>query len=205
MDLTSIEALALVGLVASGFIATSMDNLLILVVLLGANAKRRSAVLLGFMISSIAVLCASVVGVLVGAVVGSAFIGYLGIVPLLLGCYMLYRAWRGNGQSAVASDLPTNRTEPGIWLGTFFLMFSNSGDSIAVFLPLIAESGRSALLLIVCSYLAMSILWAGLCYFISGQPELAKRIEKRAEKIIPWIMIGVGLYILADTATDTLV
>jgi cadmium resistance protein CadD (predicted permease) len=51
----------------------------------------------------------------------------------------------------------------------------------------------------------MALLWAGMSYMISGQRELASRIEHRAEKIVPWIMIGVGVYILMDTATDTLV
>jgi len=84
-------------------------------------------------------------------------------------------------------------------------MFSNSGDSVAVFLPLLAESRRSSLLIMVSCYLTMAVLWAGLAYMISGQRDLARRIEHRAEKIVPWIMIGVGIYILMDTATDTLV
>lgn len=205
MEFSDTTVLTLVGLVAGSFIATNMDNLLILVVLLGANAKRRSAVLLGFIASTIAVICVSALGVAVGSVVDAGLIGYLGVVPLLLGCYMLYKSWSGSDLEETALEMPLSGTEPKIWLSTFILMFSNSGDSIAVFLPLLAESGRSALLIVVCSYLVMALLWAGMSYMISGQRELASRIEQRAEKIVPWIMIGVGVYILMDTATDTLV
>ena len=205
MELTAVEMLALAGLVASGFVATNVDNLLILVILLGANAKRRSAVLLGFIASAIAVICASALGVGLGSLVGANLIGYLGLVPLSLGSYMLYTAWRGGTQEAEQVDVVANPGEPGIWISTFVLMFSNSGDSIAVFLPLLAESARTSLLLIICTYLVMALSWACLSYLISGQPSLAKRIEKRAEKIVPWVMIGVGAYILLDTATDTLV
>ena len=182
-----------------------MDNLLILVILLGANVKRRSAVLLGFICSSIAVICISALGVAVGSILGAGLIGYLGILPLLLGIHMLYQSWMGHHADDDTSDTPSNSTEPKIWLSTFVLMFSNSGDSIAVFLPLLAETSRAGILIIVCGYLTMAVLWAGLSYFISGQRELAQRIEHRAEKIVPWIMIGVGIYILMDTATDTLV
>jgi cadmium resistance protein CadD (predicted permease) len=205
LELTAVEMVALAGLVASGFVATNVDNLLILVILLGANGKRRSAVLLGFIASAIAVICVSALGVALGSLVGASLIGYLGLVPLSLGSYMLYTAWRGGTQGAEQVDVVANRGEPGIWFSTFVLMFSNSGDSIAVFLPLLAESGRTSLLLIICTYLMMALLWACLSYLISGQPSLAKRIEKRAEKIVPWVMIGVGAYILFDTATDTLV
>lgn len=203
--LTGVETATLIGLVGGSFIATNMDNLLILVVLLGANANRRSAVLLGFVGSAIGVMCASILGLAVGSVVGAQLIGYLGLVPLLLGCHMLYQAWRGKQHDEPQVDALANAAEPGIWFSTFVLMFSNSGDSIAVFLPLLAESGRSALLVIICSYLVMALLWAALSYLISGQPSLARRLEKRAEKIVPWVMIGVGTYILLDTATDTLV
>jgi cadmium resistance protein CadD (predicted permease) len=135
---------------------------------------------------------------------GAGLIGYLGLAPLLLGCHMLYKSWTRKHSDDAAVESVSNGTEPGIWFSTFILMFSNSGDSIAVFLPLLAESGRLALLLIICSYLVMAVLWTGLSYMIAGQRSLAQRIEHRAEKIIPWIMIGVGIYILMDTATDTL-
>lgn len=197
--------LALSGLVVGSFIATNIDNLLILVVLQGANAGRRSAVLLGFVISTIAVMCASAVGLALGSLVGPGLIGYLGIVPLLLGCHMLYQAWRSSEHDSPELRGADSRGEPGIWFSTFILMFSNSGDSIAVFLPLLAESGRAALLVIVCVYLLSALSWAALSYLISGQRELAARIEKRAEKIIPWMMIGIGIYILMDSSTDTLV
>jgi len=205
LDISNTDLLTLVGLAAGSFIATNMDNLLILVVLLGANARRRSAVLLGFICSCIAVICVAALGVAVGSVLGAGLIGYLGVIPLALGCHMLYRSWAGHHAEDDALDAPSNGTEPKIWLSTFVLMLSNSGDSIAVFLPLLAESGRAAILVIVCSYLTMAVLWGGLSYLISGQRELARRIEHRAEKIVPWIMIGVGIYILMDTATDTLV
>ena len=205
MELNAVEMLALSGLVVGSFIATNIDNLLILVVLQGANARRRSAVLLGFVISTIAVMCVSGIGLALGSLVGAGLIGYLGIVPLLLGCYMLYKAWRGLEHDALEISGADGHGDPGIWFSTFILMFSNSGDSIAVFLPLLAESGRAALLIIVCVYLLSALAWAGLAYMISGQRELALVIEKRAEKIITWMMIGVGIYILMDSATDTLV
>lgn len=205
MAFSATEVFTLLGLVAGGFVATNMDNLLVLVILLGANTRRRSAVLLGFLCSAITVICVSALGVLAEGTIGPGLIGYLGVVPLMLGCHMLYRSWSGVHPADQEFESLTNTTEPKIWWSTFILMFSNSGDSVAVFLPLLAESGRSALLIIVCSYLAMAVLWSGLSYLISGHQGLAQRLEHRAEKIVPWIMITVGIYILMDTNTDTLI
>lgn len=204
MAFSATEIFTILGLVAGSFIATNMDNLLVLVMLLGANARRRSAVLLGFLCSAITVICVSALGVAVEDTIGPGLIGYLGVVPLLLGFHMLYQSWSGEQADDEEFASLANTPEPKIWWSTFILMFSNSGDSVAVFLPLLAESGRSALLLIVCSYLTMSVFWMGLSYLISGHQSLARRLEHRAEKIVPWIMIAVGIYILMDTATDTL-
>ena len=204
MDYSSSEMLMLVGLVVSSFVATNLDNLLLLVVLLGANAQRRIAVLLGFLCSAVAVLGACALGIVVGSMVGAGLVGYLGIVPVLLGCHMLYKSRSAKSSAHETTASFSNDTQRGLWLSTFFFMFGNSGDSIAVFLPLLAESGRSALLIILGSYLVMALSWAGLAYVISGQRGLAERIERHAVKFVPWIMIGVGIYILMDTATDTL-
>jgi cadmium resistance protein CadD (predicted permease) len=137
-------------------------------------------------------------------VAGGELIGYLGLVPLVMGCYMLSGVVIEDGRG----DLPVEPLEVAgkraVWLSTFILLFSNSGDSIAVFLPLLAESGGAAPVLIVGSFLAMVFFWAGLSCLIAGQRMLAVNIEKRAQKIVPWVMIGVGIYILMDTATDTL-
>jgi len=89
MDVSSTDMLTIVGLVTGSFVATNMDNLLILVVLLGANSRRKSAVLLGFICSAIAVISISALGVAVGSMLGANLIGYLGVVPLLMGIHVI--------------------------------------------------------------------------------------------------------------------
>jgi len=205
VELTVVDIVTLLGLVTSSFVATSLDNLVILVVLLGANAARRSAVLMGYVISSIAVICVCMLGVVAGSIIDAGLIGYLGLVPLFLGCRLLYGQLRKEEHEAVVVEETGLQSEPGLWFSAFAMMFSNSGDSIAVFLPLMAESDRSALTLIVSCYLVIALLWSGLAYFISGRRSLAVRIEQRGAWIVPWVMIAVGAYILFDTATDTLV
>lgn len=204
MELGSTDMVTLVILVVTGYIATNIDNLLLLVVLQGANITRRRDVLWGFFCASVAVIIVSLLGVVAGTVTGGKLVGYLGLVPLVLGCYMLFDLVRKNDDA----DLPDaslaadgNRT---VWFSTFLLLFSNSGDSIAVFLPLLAESRDAGPWLIVSSFLVMTLLWVLLSSLIVGQRTLAASIEKRARKIVPWVMIGVGIYILMDTPTDTL-
>lgn len=55
----------------------------------------------------------------------------------------------------------------------------------------------------ISAFLVMVILWAALAWRVSEQPALARRIERLGEKLVPWIMIAAGTYILLDTGTDT--
>ncbi|MEH6588734.1 MAG: cadmium resistance transporter [Halioglobus sp.] len=204
MDPTTAQIITLTGLVVSGFIASNLDNLLLLVILQAANTGQRRAVLAGYFISCVVVIFAAMLGVVIGSALGAGLVGYLGLVPLLLGIRLLYLNWRSPPVLALeeAEDMKAGQS---IWLSTFVLMLSNSGDSVALFLPLLAESGPSSLVVIVIAYLLMALLWGGFSCLISSRGDLARRIESRAEKIVPWIMILVGIYVLMDSATDTLV
>lgn len=204
MDLAATHVIALTGLVASGFIASNLDNLLLLVVLQGANAGQRQAVLLAYFTSCVVVIFASMLGVALGAAMGAGLVGYLGLVPLLLGCRLLYLNWRSSPVAELA-EAQGVKAGQSIWLSTFVLMLSNSGDSVALFLPLVAESSRSSLVVVVIVYLLMAVLWGGFSRLISSRQDIARHIESRAERIVPWIMILVGIYVLMDSATDTLV
>lgn len=204
MELDTTTLLTIVGLVGSSFIATNLDNLLLLVVLQGANRRRRGLVLVGYLTSAVLVVLVSAIGVMIGEVLDAGLVGYLGLVPLLLGCRMLYLAWAREHDTQEGVETMSGETAAGLWLGTTGLMMGNSGDSIAVLLPLLADTSKAGEGLIVVSYLAVAVLWAALAGLISGQRHLALRLELGGEKIVPWIMIGVGLYILLDTATDNL-
>ena len=202
--LGEIEIWGLLLLVGSSFVATNLDNLVLLVVMLGADVQNRAAVTLGFLASAICVLCVSAIGAVLGANLDPGLIGYMGLAPVLMGVYLLIKLlWDDKPDRPSKSDSSPGGQASGL-LGSFLLMASNSGDSVAIFFPLLAESERDALLWIVSAFLLCALLWAVLAWHIADQPRIAQRIEKVGEKLVPWIMIAAGLYILLDTGTDTL-
>lgn len=202
--MTALELFQLIVLVAGSFAATNTDNLILLVVLMGASPEKRSAHTLGFLSSALAVLAIATGAALLGAVVDPTLLGYMGLLPLSFGIYLLVRArWVAvPGSSDARTDQATNAG--GGWLATAVLMFSNSADSLAIFIPLFAESDSEAVLWEEAVFLVMAVFWAGLAWRIADQPQLARRIEAAGERLVPWIMILAGAYILVNTGTDTL-
>ena len=197
-----VETWGFILLVAGSFVATNVDNLLLLVVVMGAEPRKRAASALGFVTSTICVLSVAALGAVLGTNLDANLLGYLGLVPLLLGAYLLLKQWRAKAPVQEPEDAFLASPGSG-WLTAFLLMFSNSGDSLAVFFPLLAESERDSLLLIIGVFLSMALLWTALAWSIADQPRLARRIEQVGEKLMPWMMMAVGIYILMDTATDT--
>ena len=133
--------------------------------------------------------------------------GYLGLVPLLLGLILLYRSiGRGGTRDRVESRAVSDNGGSGLAVAasTALLTVSNSGDSMALFLPLLAESKGEALRWEVVAWLSMILLWAALARLAVGHPGLCAALQRYSRYLVPLLMIAVGTYVLLDTGTDTL-
>ena len=87
---------------------------------------------------------------------------------------------------------------------TATLLFANSGDTLAILLPLLVESNRASAVVIAISFLGCAVLWALLARALANQPALVRRLQRGGERLMPWVMIAVGIYILLNTATDSI-
>ena len=198
-----LEIVAVIALVAGSFVATNLDNLLLLVVLLAATG-RYLPILAGYVLSSLVILAVSTVGVAVGVWLDPAAVGYLGVIPIGLGLYTLLRQHVEAGVPVPGyAGAETGSLRLGA--GSFALMLGNSADSLALLVPLLAETSQRFLPLVLASWVSMALLWVGLALIIGSDERLAKRVDDRGSRVIPWVMVAVGLYILLDTATDTIV
>ena len=152
-----IEIGGLIVLVAGSFAATNLDNLILLVILMGAEVEKRAQVALGFLVSAICILGIAAIGAAIGSSLDPSLLGYMGLATLLMGMYLLYKRLRGNLPEENADQDAQGALRSGSsWMSTFLLMFSNSGDSLAIFFPLLAESDRDSLLWEVSVFLGMA-------------------------------------------------
>jgi cadmium resistance protein CadD (predicted permease) len=195
--MTPADLLAIVTLTLAGFVATNIDNLLILVALL-ATGNSRWPVLAGYGAAAATVLVICLLGGALGGLLKPDWVGYLGVIPVLLGLQLGFRNWRG---------APVAPTAPGGGAaGTaFVLTLSNSGDSLALFLPLLAETERESAMLLVALYLLLVLSWARLARRLAGRAGVVDLLSRHSRWLLPVVMIAVGSYVLLDTTTDTLI
>ena len=78
------------------------------------------------------------------------------------------------------------------------MFVANSADTLAVFAPLLTESEPLAAIGLACSFL----LSAGVLLQLALSSRRLPLAQRLGPKVKPWVLIGVGLYVLANTTTD---
>ena len=189
------------GLVIVAFSATNLDNLILLVGFVSRPGQPFSAVVVGVLSSSgvILLMCSS--AALAAGLVPVHWLGWLGLVPLTMGLRELRRLVGASVAGAEECDLVLPSITP---LGVAGVMLANSADSFVALVPIFAESRPALLPLIGAVVLALSVIACLLARWITTHRRVGPAIQRIAPRIVPFVLILVGLYVLSDTATDTL-
>ena len=198
------QILTITSMTALSYASTNVDNLLLGVVLLGANRDQQGPIKLGMVSAAVAVMLLCAIGLVVRHTVDAGLVGYLGLLPIALGLRHLWLGFVGGNATYGETTSFAGRGAVAIWLGTAALMMANSGDTVALFLPLLADTRPAVFPLVALAYLGTAIAWALLAWALASRPWVARTMDRYGARLLPWVMIGVGLYILANTATDNL-
>jgi cadmium resistance protein CadD (predicted permease) len=194
------EVIVIAGVALAAFVSTSADNLVLLASLVGRARAQQRRVILGY-VTAVAVVAVTGLAVARAAdVVDPRWLGYLGVVPLLMGVYRLFGL-----RTPSASTTGAVPTVPAVgYLAAFVLMISNSSDTLGVVAPLFAETPEPLSYVIAATLVVMSLVWSGAAVIVAAQPYIADRLQRYERLLVPFILIGIGIYILLDTSTDTL-
>lgn len=181
--------------VASAHIMTNLDNLAILLAMLGAGG-RAGAVSAFALVQGLAMLLAAVLGEALGQVLGGVAGGaagthlrLLGLLPIAFGLYQIAR--RGPVGPADAA-VPAFTAQLAVFAAC-------SADSLAVLAALYADSTDRFDVWISAGAAASILLVAGLALILGAR---VAPLARRLEPLAPFVMIAAGIYVLMDTPTD---
>ena len=118
------------------FVATNIDNIIILSLFFGRDHERPGAtyrILIGQYLGLIGTLGAAVVAALSAqALLSERVLPYFGLIPIGLGLWAAWQAWRNRGKDD--DDAPTGSKRVSMWT-VAVVTFANGGDNIGVFVP----------------------------------------------------------------------
>lgn len=205
------------GIIA--FAATNIDDIVILLLFfsqLDSNFRRRHIVI-GQYLGFTAIILASLPGFFGGLVIQREVIGLLGILPIAIGLkQLLNRESETTEVQTVTTDFKQS-SHPNPVLSFLLsilhpqtykvaaVTIANGGDNISIYIPLFAGHDFASLGVILGVFLAMVGVWCYIAYLLTRQATIANILSRYGQAIVPFVLIGLGLFIMYERGTFNLI
>ncbi|MGI0487828.1 cadmium resistance transporter [Pantanalinema rosaneae CENA516] len=194
----------------TSFVATNIDDIVILMVFFAQvnDRLRPQHIIVGKYLGFILLLLACLPGFLGGLFLPKAWIGLLGFLPIVIGIKHWWE-WQQEapGVQTVSEELMANSEATMVGLAALLhpkiyhvaaVTFANGGDNIGIYVPLFASSDLPSLIVIVAVFLCLVAVWCGIAHYLASHPTIAPFLSRYAHRIVPLILIGLGVYILIE-------
>ena len=191
---------------STAFIATSVDDILILMLFFSQtnSSFRRQHIVVGQYLGFIALVVASLPGFFGGLIIPRAWIGLLGFVPIAIGISNLVNNQEDEPEIQTVSDTTAKNLLVIIAPQTYkvaAVTFANGGDNIGIYVPLFASSNLAELTVICLTFLVLIGVWCYVACRLTRHKAIAGVLTKYGERIIPFVLIGLGIFILLENKT----
>jgi cadmium resistance protein CadD (predicted permease) len=195
-----IDVLGLVAIGVAAFAATNIDDIFVLMIFFSSLSFPVRHIILGQYLGIGLLIAISAVGSLISLVVPTYVIGLMGIVPIIIGVKHLIEIRRkDNSPSRQVVQDKRNRSYLS-FLSVAAVTFSNGGDNIGVYVPLFSNYNTVGQITgIISVFLAMTAVWCISAHYFVNYPLIASRIHRIGIVILPFVLIGLGIYILAES------
>lgn len=205
----------LIGLIA--FITTNIDNLLLLILLFSQTNIRKRHIVTGQYLGFIVIILISVLGFFGKFLLPIAWIGFLGVVPIILGVRRMSKLLpkqKLKQEAEVSVDKlmqPTGSPsftrvalEPLLNLQTYrvtIMTIGNGSDNISTYTPLFASESFIRVIVLISLFLLLVGVWCFLGYAFARHPAVAHTIEHYGSILLPFAFIFLGIFIMIKSGT----
>jgi cadmium resistance protein CadD (predicted permease) len=197
--MTDIPGLIAIGVAA--FAATNIDDIFVLLMFFSFSSVTFPVkqVVLGQYIGIGLLVAISALGSFISLAVPMYIIALLGIVPIVIGVkklIMFRKKNESNSKQAVQNKKKNNL----VFAAIAAMTFSNGGDNIGVYTPLFAKyNSVSQITALATIFMAMTAVWCIAAYYLVNHPLIASKIRRIGHIILPFVLIGLGIYILTES------
>jgi cadmium resistance protein CadD (predicted permease) len=194
------DLFGLLGIGIGAFVASNIDDTFILIILFSSITFQARHVFIGQFLGIALLIVVSALGSLIALVVPPFFIGLMGIIPIGLGIHRLIELRLHDEINNKREITQINLKSCLPFITVAAITMSNGGDDIGVFTPLFAkysEAGEVTVLVTILMF--MTLLWCIVTYYLVNHPLVASRIKRIGNILTPFVLIGLGVYILGDS------
>ncbi|MBW4520161.1 MAG: cadmium resistance transporter [Scytolyngbya sp. HA4215-MV1] len=201
----------------SAFVATNLDDILVLMLFFRQvdDQFRRRHIVTGQYLGFLVIILASLPGFFGGRLLPQPWIGLLGMVPIAIGLYQLCRPDHEEKKTQIISVTEqTQALSPKLSLssllgaktyGVAAVTFANGGDNIGIYVPLFASNNLASLGIILALFFIMVGVWCYIALRLAQFPGIAHFLVRYGDALIPFVFIGLGIFILLENDSFSLV
>lgn len=196
-----IDILGLVTIGVAAFVATNIDDIFVLIMFFSSLTFPVRQVVLGQFIGIGLLIAISALGSLISLVVPTYIIGLMGIIPIVIGIKNLVEI-RKKDKSPSRQEVQNKKKNRSYFsfLSVAAITFSNGGDNIGVYVPLFSKYNTvSQITTLTAVFIAMTAVWCISSYYFMNHPLVASKIRHIGSIILPFVLIGLGIYILTES------
>jgi cadmium resistance transport/sequestration family protein len=195
----------------TSFFATNIDDLAILTLFFAkANTTFRPRyIVLGQYLGFLGLVLASLPGYFGGMFLPRPWLGWLGLLPIAIGVYYILKKDSDENTIQVISTPETLGKQRSPFSSLFnpqiyrvaAVTLANGGDNIGVYVPLFASSPLTNLGVILGVFIIMIGLWCCIAYQLARHLLVSKTFTQYGNRIVPFILISLGMIILVESGT----
>ncbi|MDZ8184426.1 MAG: cadmium resistance transporter [Nostoc sp. ChiSLP02] len=197
---------------AAAFSATNIDDIVILTLFFSqVDAKfRRWHIVIGQYLGFTALVMASLPGFFGGLMLPKPWIGLFGLVPIAIAIKCLLNREDDESEKTETEIEQSENSN----LSRFFnfqtysvaaVTFANGTDNISIYVPLFASSNWESLLIIIGVFFMLVGLLCYLAYKLTHNQAIANLLTCYGNDLMPFILIGLGAFIIVDSGSWSLV
>lgn len=194
-----VDFFSLFGIGITAFIASNIDDTFILMMLFSSLQFQTRHIVIGQFIGIGVLIFISTLGALIALVLSPFFIALMGLIPIAIGIKRLleYERNQTTDNNKTIQDKKRQKLIP--FLAVSGITIANGGDDVGVFTPLFAKYNTIVeVSTLVAIFMGLTVVWCALTYYFVNHPVIATRINRIGVMTTPFVLIGLGLYILAD-------
>jgi cadmium resistance protein CadD (predicted permease) len=193
--------LELLGLAAVLFVSTNVDDLVVLVGFFAHPSFRPRDVVAGQYAGIAILFIVSAAAALLSLAIPAAYLGLLGIFPILIGIMKLLELRRDRAGTTPDIDLTATSGRHGEVVSVALVTVANGADNIGVYTPSFAvHSGRQVVIIAVV-FVVMTALLCMLAHRLVSYPRLGTLLRRYAHILTPLVLIALGVLILYNAGS----
>ena len=196
--------LEILGISVGAFVATNIDDLFILIAFFAKRSFPTSQIILGQYVGMGLLLGVSLIGSLIALVIPHNLLGLVGLFPIAIGIKELIDLRnRGNDDDDEDTKL-ANRLYKSRWKTylPFFVVATitiSGGEEIGIYTSIfVIYNGLIEVITIFAVVMILTGIWCAIAHYLVNRSFLATRLRRITYKVLPFVLIGLGAYILIE-------